>query len=66
VAFQGNFSGPVSATDLFKGSKDTASLLVGTPKRIFAWGCRFFVGDAVSGRLLGHLGQLHLALGDNR
>jgi len=29
-------------------------------------GCGFFVSDVISGRLLGHLGPLHLALGPNR
>jgi len=36
-------------------------------KKIF-WlgGCGFFVSDVISGRLLGHLGPIHLALGPNR
>jgi len=29
-------------------------------------GCGFFVSDIISGGRLGHLGQLHLALGPNR
>jgi len=32
----------------------------------FAWGCRFFVSDVISGRLLGYFGPLYLAQGANR
>jgi len=32
---------------------------------ILAAGCGFFVSDAISRGLLGHLGPLHLALGSN-
>ena len=42
VALYGNFSNPVSATDLVKGSKDVASLLVCTLKKLFGWGMRIF------------------------
>jgi len=66
MALRGNFSGPVCSTDLVKVSKDAASLLVCTRKKIFAWGVRFFVSDVISGGLLGHLGPLCLALGANR
>jgi len=66
VALRGNFSSPVSATDPFKSSKDSESLIVRTQKKLFGWGCGFFVSDVISGRLLGHLGPLHLALGSNR
>jgi len=59
-------SGAGSGGELFKGSKDSASLLVCTPKKFCLGGCGFFVSDVISGRLLGHLGQLHLALGPNR
>jgi len=65
VALHGNFSGPVCSTDLVKVSKDTASLLVCTQKKCFAWGCGFFVGDIISRGLLGHLGPLCLDLGAN-
>jgi len=37
-----NFSGLVSATDLGKGSKDLASLVVCTWKKFFAWGVWIF------------------------
>ena len=47
VALHGNFSGPVSATDAVKCSKDLASLVVCTPKKFFVWGVRFFVSDFV-------------------
>ena len=43
-----NFSSPVSATDLIKGSKDAASLLVCTRKKIFAWELCIFVSDVIS------------------
>ena len=32
MALRGNFSGPVSTTDSVKGSKDSASLVLCTPK----------------------------------
>jgi len=42
VALRWNFSGLVYPTDPVKVSKDAASLLVRTRKKIFAWGMRFF------------------------
>jgi len=66
MALRGNFSGPVCSTDPGKVSKDAVSLLVCTKKKLFAWGCGFFVSDIISGGLLGHLGPLCLALGANR
>jgi len=67
VALRGNFSGPVCSTDLVKVSKNAASLLVCTRKKIFCLGgAGFFVSDIISGGLLGHLGPLCLALGANR
>jgi len=64
VALHGNFSGLVSATNLVKVSQDAASLVACTRKQIFCLGVAvFFVSDVISGGLLGHLGQLHLALG---
>jgi len=42
VALCGNFSGPVSATDLVKSSKDAASLVACTRKKFFGWGVRVF------------------------
>jgi len=38
VALRGNFSSPVSATDLVKSSKDSTSLVLCTRKTFFAWG----------------------------
>ena len=61
------FCGLISATDLVKCSKNSASLVVCTRIKIFViGGCRFFVSGVTSGGLLNHLGQLHLALGPNR
>jgi len=37
VALRRNFSGLVSATDLVKSSKDSASLVVRAPKKICGW-----------------------------
>jgi len=65
VAFCGNFSGLGSATDLVKGSKDAASLLVCTRKNIFCLGITDFLSSVISGGLSGHLGPLYLVLGDN-
>jgi len=58
VALCRNISAPVQVTDLVEASKDAANLVVGTQKIFFAWGCRFFVSDVLSGGLFGHL---HLA-----
>jgi len=67
VALRRNISAPVRVTDLVKASKDTASLLVCTRKKIFASRERFFfVSDVISGGLLGNLGPLCLALDANR
>jgi len=65
VALRRNFSGPVSTTVPVKVSKDTASQVPCTRKKIFDWGCGFFVSDVINGGLLGHLGPLHLAVGAN-
>jgi len=65
MVLRGNFSGPISATDPVKSSIDSSSLVVCTQKKIFGWGCGFFLSDVISGRLLGHLGPLRLALGPN-
>jgi len=66
MTLRGNISVPVWITDLVEVSKDTASLVDCTRKKIFCWKCGFFVRDVISGRLFGHLGQLHLALDANR
>ena len=67
VALRANLSGHVGAADLVEVSKDTASLLVRTRKKIFCLGgADFFVSDVISGGLLGHLGPLCLALGANQ
>ena len=59
-------SGTKSGRGLFKGSKDSASLLVCTRKNFLVAGCGFFVSEVINGGLLGHLGPLHLTLGPNR
>jgi len=64
VALHRNISSPVRVTDLVKVSKDAASLIVCTRKKIFGWGERVFC-DVISGGLFGHLGQFHLALSAN-
>jgi len=42
MALCGNFSGPVSVTDLVEVSKDASSLLVCTRKQLFDWGLQIF------------------------
>jgi len=37
-----NFSGPVSATDPVKSSKDTSNLVPCTRKKVFGWGEQIF------------------------
>jgi len=66
VAYRGNFSHLVSATDLLEVSKYAASLLVCTQKKFLLGGCGFFASDVISGGLQGHFGPLCLALGANR
>jgi len=61
-----NFFGPISATNPVEGSKDAASFLVCTLKKFLLGGSGFFVSDSISGRLLGHIGPLNLALRPNR
>jgi len=56
----------VSARELFKCSKYSASLVVCNEKNFLLGGCRFFVSDVISEGLLRHLGPLYLALGSNR
>ena len=63
MALRRNISAPVRVTDLVEVSKNTASLIVCTRKKILLGGFRFFVSDVISGGLFG---QLHLALGANR
>jgi len=58
-------SGANWGRELFKRSKDSASLLVCTRKKTFVSGWGFFVSDVISRGLLGHLGLLHLVLGSN-
>jgi len=65
VVLRRNISVPVRVTDQVEVSKDTASLLVCTRKKFFAWGCGIFVSNVISGGLSGHLGPLCLALGAN-
>ena len=65
VALRENFSHLVSVTDLVESSKDVASLLVCSLKKILWLGCGFFVSDVISRGRLGHLGLLYLALGAN-
>ena len=67
VTLRENFSGPVSATDLVKSSKDLGSLEVCSRKKLFlVGGCMFFVSYVISGGLLGRLGPLHLTQAPNR
>jgi len=42
MALHGNFSGPVCSTDPVEVSKDAASLLVCTWKKIFCWRVQVF------------------------
>jgi len=58
-------SGAKSGGELFKGSNDMASLLVCTQKKNLLGECGFFMSDIISEGLLGHPGQLQLALGPN-
>jgi len=64
VALRERNSGAESGRELFKRSKDVASLQSALEKNFFlVGGFGFF--DVISGGLLGHLGPLHLALGPN-
>jgi len=65
VALHRNLSGLASVAYPVKGSKDVASLLVCTRKKVFGLGCGFLVSDMIYGGLQGHLGPLYLTLGAN-
>jgi len=41
TALRGNISTPVQVTDLVEATKDAASLVVCTQKKILLWGCGF-------------------------
>jgi len=58
-------SGAECCRELFKGSNDSASLLVRIEKKFLVRWCRFFLSNVISGGLLGHLGPRHLALDPN-
>jgi len=62
MALRRHNSGTESIRELFKSSKDLASLLVCSEKKYFGFGFQIFVSDVISGGLLGHLGPLHLAM----
>jgi len=53
------------AKELFKPSKDSASLRVCNDKNIFGWVFVFFVGGVISGVGFGHFGQLYQPLDPN-
>jgi len=66
MALREHNSGAKSGRERFKGSKDSASLLVCTQKKFFGWGMWIFFVIDISGGLLGHLDPLPLSLGPNR
>jgi len=49
MALRERNSGAESGRELFKGSKDTASLLACSQKKFFSLGSGFFVSDVRSG-----------------
>ena len=55
-------SGAESTRELFKRSKDSASLVVCNAKNFLVLGFGFFVSDIISGVLLDHFEPLYLAL----
>jgi len=61
----GNTSVDDCAKELFKPSKDLASLRI-CNKIFFGFGLHFFVSDVISGVVSSLFGPLHLALGPNR
>jgi len=66
VALRKRNSAAISPVELFKCSKDSASLVVCIEKNFLDLGFRFFVSDVTSGALLGHFGLHLLDLGPNR
>jgi len=48
MALRAHNSGAESGRELFKGSRDAASLLVCTRKNFFVGGADFFVSDVIS------------------
>ena len=65
VNLQVNSSSTDCARELFKPSKDSASLRVCSEKFLLILHFRFFVSGIISGKSLGLFGQLHLAPGPN-
>jgi len=63
VAFHGNFSGSVCATDPQKLKRLGKSCSLHSKTMFLVGGCGFFVSDVRSGGLLQHLDPLHPALG---
>jgi len=59
-------SGAESSRELFNAQKTRQIFWSALEKKFFGWGCGFFMSDVTSGGLLGHLGQVHLALGPSR
>jgi len=62
---RGNISADDYARELFKPSKDSASLHICNEKTFFVLGFGFFVSDVISGFVLGLFGPLHLPLDPN-
>jgi len=60
MSLRRNVSGAASTRELFKPSKDSASLQVCSEKKFFGYG--FFVSDVIGGVVLGLFGPLHLSL----
>jgi len=58
-------TGVTPAPKVVESSKDPASLLVCTRKKMLGWGWGLFVSDVISEGLLDHLVPLQLALGLN-
>jgi len=54
------------ASELFKGSNGSASLVGCTQKKFFGWGCRLFVTDIISEVVLGSFWLMLPGLGHNR
>jgi len=68
-SFQLPYQRPSSSTDcareLFNGSNGLASLVDCTRKKIFGWGCRFFVTDVISEVVSGSFWLMMPGLGPN-
>jgi len=66
LPYQRSSSSVDCTRELFNGSNGSASLVEYTRKKVFGWGCGFFVTDVISEVVLGSFWHMLPGLGPNR